>query len=84
MNKTPILNEKEESDYKDFSIEDLRTALAEQDMKIKALEEQKRTIVKVYNNITKEVKEKRSEILTILEAKDSPTARKVLIEVSRK
>lgn len=84
MNRTPILNEKEASEYKDYSIDELRAALAEQDMKIKAVEEQKKTVVKGYSNLIKDIKVKRSEILDILEAKDSSTARKVLTEVSRK
>lgn len=80
---SPILG-KEDSEFKDLSIDELREALAKEDMTIKALEEQKKTYNKGMNDMIKNVKVKRGDILEILEAKDSSTARKVLVEVSRK
>lgn len=81
---TPIMLEKEDSEFKEYSIEELREALAKEDMTVKALEEQKKIYNKGMNDLIKAVKVKRGDILEILEAKDSSTARKVLVEVSRK
>lgn len=76
--------EKEDSEFKDFSIDQLREVLAKEVMTIKALEEQKRTYTKSINDLIKATKVKRGEILEILEAKDASMARKVLVEVTRK
>ena len=79
-----ILEEKPDSVYKDLTVEELREKLAEQDMKVRCLEEEKRTINKGMSSLIKQVKTVRAEVLDILEAKDSTMARKVLVEVTRK
>jgi hypothetical protein len=78
------MQEKLESEYADYSVEDLEKALARQLMLERALTEQKETITKSYNDLIKAAKVKRTEILDVLEAKDSDTARAVLREVTKK
>jgi hypothetical protein len=78
------MQEKLESEYADYSLEDLEKALARQLMLERALTEQKETITKSYNDLIKAAKVKRTEILDVLEAKDSDTARAVLREVTKK
>ena len=82
--KKELMQEKLESEYADYSVEDLEKALARQLMLERALTEQKETITKSYNDLIKAAKVKRTEILDVLEAKDSDTARAVLREVTKK
>lgn len=82
--KKELMQEKLESEYADYSVEDLEKALARQLMIERALTEQKETITKSYNDLIKAAKVKRTEILDVLEAKDSDTARAVLREVTKK
>lgn len=82
--KKELMQEKLESEYADYSLEDLEKALARQLMLERALTEQKETITKSYNDLIKAAKVKRTEILDVLEAKDSDTARAVLREVTKK
>ena len=82
--KKELMQEKLESEYADYSVEDLEKALARQLMVERALTEQKETITKSYNDLIKAAKVKRTEILDVLEAKDSDTARAVLREVTKK
>ena len=82
--KKELMQEKLESEYADYSVEDLEKALARQLMLERALTEQKETITKSYNDLIKAAKVKRTEILDVLEAKDSDTARTVLREVTKK
>lgn len=79
--KKEILQEKLESEYADYTVEDLREALARQLMLERALTEQKETITKSYSDLIKAAKLKRLEMLDVLEAKDSDTARSVLREI---
>ena len=78
------MQEKLESEYSDYSVEDLEKSLARQLMLERALTEQKETVTKSYNDLIKAAKVKRTEILDVLEAKDADTARAVLREVTRK
>lgn len=82
--KKELMQEKLENEYADYSVEDLEKALARQLMLERALTEQKETITKSYNDLIKAAKVKRTEILDVLEAKDSDTARAVLREVTKK
>lgn len=82
--KKELMQEKLESEYANYSVEDLEKALARQLMLERALTEQKETITKSYNDLIKAAKVKRTEILDVLEAKDSDTARAVLREVTKK
>ena len=77
---------KQDSDMeelKKMSIEQLREQLAEYDMKLKALADQKKTFNKGLSSLIKDVKTKAATILDVLEAKDSETSRRVLKEVTR-
>lgn len=82
--KKELMQEKLESEYADYSVEDLEKALARQLMIERALTEQKETITKGYAALIKAAKLKGTEILDVLEAKDSDTARAVLREVTKK
>ncbi len=73
----------DKEELKKMSIEQLREQLAEQDMKIKALADQKKTFNKGLSSLIKDVKTKAATILDVLEAKDSETSRRVLKEVTR-
>ena len=82
--KKELMQEKLESEYADYSVEDLEKALARQTMLERALVDQKSTLNKSYNDLIKAAKVKRTEILDVLEAKDADTARAVLREVNKK
>ena len=73
----------DKEELKKMSIEQLREQLAEYDMKLKALADQKKQYTQGVNSIIKDVKLKAASILTVLEAKDSETSRRVLREVTR-
>ena len=73
----------DKEELKKMSIEQLREQLAEYDMKIKALADQKKTFNKGLSSLIKDVKTKAATILDVLEAKDSETSRRVLKEVTR-
>jgi len=73
----------DKEELKKMSIEQLREQLAEYDMKLKALADQKKTFNKGLSSLIKEVKTKAATILDVLEAKDSETSRRVLKEVTR-
>lgn len=73
----------DKEELKKMSIEQLREQLAEYDMKIKALADQKKTFNKGLSALIKDVKTKAATILDVLEAKDSETSRRVLKEVTR-
>lgn len=66
-----------------MSVEDLRKELSESEMKLKVVQQQKKDLTKGFSNLLKDIKLRSNKILEVLEAKDSVTARKVLIEVSR-
>jgi len=68
---------------KKMTVEQLREQLAEYDMKLKALADQKKQYTQGVNSLIKDVKLKAASILTVLEAKDSETSRRVLREVTR-
>ncbi len=73
----------DKEELKKMSIEQLREQLAEYDMKLKALADQKKTFNKGLSSLIKDVKTKAATILDVLEAKDSETSRRVLKEVTR-
>lgn len=73
----------DKEELKKMSIEQLREQLAEYDMKLKALADQKKTFNKGLSSLIKDVKTKAVTILDVLEAKDSETSRRVLKEVTR-
>ncbi len=73
----------DKEELKKMSIEQLREQLAEYDMKLKALADQKKTFNKGLSSLIKDVKTKAATILDVLEAKDSETSRRVLKEVAR-
>lgn len=73
----------DKEELKKMSIEQLREQLAEYDMKLKALADQKKTFNKGLSSLVKDVKTKAATILDVLEAKDSETSRRVLKEVTR-
>lgn len=73
----------DKEELKKMSIEQLREQLAEYDMKLKALAEQKSTYCKGINSLIKDVKTKAHTILEVLEAKDSETSRRIMKEVTR-
>lgn len=75
---------KEENELKSLSVEELQEKLSELSLKQKVLIEQKRDLVKGYNELLKKVKCDIGDVLEVLEAKDSDTARKVLVEINRK
>ena len=73
----------DQEELKKMSVEQLREQLAEYDMKLKALADQKKQYTQGINGIIKDVKVKAASILSVLEAKDSETSRRVLREVTR-
>lgn len=73
----------EQEELKKMTVEQLREQLAEYDMKLKALADQKKQYTQGVNSLIKDVKLKAASILTVLEAKDSETSRRVLREVTR-
>lgn len=73
----------DKEELKKMSIEQLREQLAEYDMKLKALADQKKTFNKGLSSLIKDVKTKAATILDVLEAKDSETSRRVLKEITR-
>ena len=73
----------EQEELKKMTVEQLREQLAEYDMKLKALADQKKSYTQGINSIIKDVKVKAASILSVLEAKDSETSRRVLREVTR-
>lgn len=73
----------DKEELKKMTIEQLREQLAEYDMKLKALADQKKTFNKGLSSLIKDVKTKAATILDVLEAKDSETSRRVLKEVTR-
>ena len=73
----------EQEELKKMTVEQLREQLAEYDMKLKALADQKKQYTQGVNGLIKDVKLKAASILTVLEAKDSETSRRVLREVTR-
>ncbi len=73
----------DKEELKRMTIEQLREQLAEYDMKLKALADQKKTFNKGLSSLIKDVKTKAATILDVLEAKDSETSRRVMKEVAR-
>ncbi len=73
----------DKEELKRMTIEQLREQLAEYDMKLKALADQKKTFNKGLSSLIKDVKVKAATILDVLEAKDSETSRRVMKEVAR-
>ena len=73
----------DKEELKKMTIEQLREQLAEYDMKLKALADQKKTFNKGLSSLIKDVKTKAATILDVLEAKDSETSRRVLKEITR-
>ncbi len=73
----------DKEELKKMTIEQLREQLAEYDMKLKALADQKKTFNKGLSSLIKDVKVKAATILDVLEAKDSETSRRVMKEVAR-
>ncbi len=73
----------DQDELKKMSVEQLREQLAEHDMKLKALVDQKKIFNKSMGALIKDVKSKAGTVLEVLEAKDSETSRKVMREVNR-
>jgi malonyl CoA-acyl carrier protein transacylase len=82
--KPTISNVDPTNEYATLSVEELQEKLSEFAMKQKALLEQKRLLTKSFNELLKNVKVELGNVLEILEAKDSDTARRVSNEINRR